>query len=322
MDQFDRCVSDPTRRSGVKRFLAEAYGPPRRPSPSGTALAELNVPTGVSLCSSRLTRPRLVGPQQPWRRRTAGEGWRIPAGFVEGDRWVPFFVVCTFPRIDGVTKPRGAAILDSDEGRTRAALGGRCVVPLCAVGARRRRPRAVGHHAPSRASPWHDIVRLSRLELPAAAVTRKRSTSGSVRCTFEMTKPHRRGDGGRGFQRRARASPITAARSSSVPPTANRSCGSASAERAPETFARRLHARREAVPGVSLEARRTAASTCCRRSGTSKAGAGSTGRRSRRFPTARTICGRSGTPTASTATRTNLAQGFDVATQAIQLDVD
>ena len=46
----------------------------------------------------------------------------------------------------------------------------------------------------------------------------------------------------------------------------------------------------------------TAASTCCPRSGTSRRSGGSTGKRSRRFPTPRTTSGRSGTSTASTAT--------------------
>ena len=69
----------------------------------------------------------------------------------------------------------------------------------------------------------------------------------------------------------------------------------------PETFDR-LHARRETLSGLPLDAaRRThlraAGVLACReRSG------GSTGRRSRRFPTARMTYGRSGTSTASTAT--------------------
>ena len=64
------------------------------------------------------------------------------------------------------------------------------------------------------------------------------------------------------------------------------------------------------------------ASTCCRCSGTSRASAGSTGKRSRRFPTARTTSARSGTPTASTATPPTSSRATTSTAEAIQLDVD
>ena len=110
----------------------------------------------------------------------------------------------------------------------------------------------------------------------------------------------RRGHGRRRFQRGTRLSDHGRSFQFSRP-TARRSCASHSAAAKPETFrvdytlgAKRYQGYLSKLP--------TAASTCCRRSGTSRAGAGWTGRRLRRSPTAPTICGRSGTPTVSTAT--------------------